>query len=135
MKGKKLLYKLVNPGLDEYSVHLNEAVFHNANGYIGIRYDFEEDYPQKVNVTRSQYINGVYDYVDMPQAEKLYGLADEKQCMLSVANTQGINLKLDGEYFRCIREKSITGLLQSIWREELLSVMSGGHHQRAKVYC
>ena len=105
MKGKKLLYKLVNPGLDEYSVHLNEAVFHNANGYIGIRYDFEENYPQKINVTRSQYINGVYDYADMPQAEKLYGLADEKQCMLSVANTQGINLKIDGEVFSMYKGK------------------------------
>lgn len=99
MKGKKILYELMNPSTDEIDVHTNSAIFHNANGYIGIRYNFEEGYPDDFNVVTSQYINGVYDYVDMPQAENLCGFIDEKQTMLAVANTQQISLSIDGEKF------------------------------------
>ena len=100
MKKKQFVYELINPLLDNYHVVLNEALFHNANGYIGVRYDFEEGYPDSYDFMRSQYINGFYDYSEMPQAEKLYGLVEEKQTMLDVANTQTIRLFLgDGEEF------------------------------------
>jgi alpha,alpha-trehalose phosphorylase len=98
MKDKKI-YRLKDLSLENKRVVLNEAIFHNANGYIGVRYDFEEGYPDGYQITRSQYINGFYDYAEMPQAEKLYGLPETKQVMLNVADTQEIRVFLEGEQF------------------------------------
>lgn len=98
MKARKI-YKLDDLSLENDRVILNEAIFHNANGYIGVRYDFEEGCPECYQITRSQYINGFYDYSEMPQAEKLFGLPETKQVMLNVADTQEIRLFIDGEQF------------------------------------
>jgi alpha,alpha-trehalose phosphorylase len=98
MKDRKI-YRLKDLSLDNQRVVLNEAIFHNANGYIGVRYDFEEGYPDGYQITRSQYINGFYDFAEMPQAEKLYGLPETKQVMLNIADTQEIRLFLEGEQF------------------------------------
>jgi alpha,alpha-trehalose phosphorylase len=88
-----------NFALDNDSLKLAETLFHNANGYLGVRGNFEEGYPQGYDSIRGTYINGFYDYASMPQAEKLYGLIEEKQTMLNVADTQGIELYVDGERF------------------------------------
>ena len=64
MANKRKIYNLADPSLDNYNLLLNEVIFHNANGYIGIRYDFEEGYPEGYEITRSQYINGFYDYTE-----------------------------------------------------------------------
>jgi alpha,alpha-trehalose phosphorylase len=98
MKERKI-YRLQDLSLENQRVVLNEAIFHNANGYIGVRYDFEEGCPDSYKITKSQYINGFYDYAEMPQAEKLFGLPETKQVMLNVADTQEIRLFLDGEQF------------------------------------
>lgn len=98
MKESKI-YQLQDLSLENQRVVLNEAIFHNANGYIGVRYDFEEGCPDCYQITRSQYINGFYDYAEMPQAEKLFGLPETKQVMLNVADTQEVRLFLEGEQF------------------------------------
>ena len=98
MKDRKI-YRLEDLSLENDRVVLNEAIFHNANGYIGVRYDFEEGCPDGYQITKSQYINGFYDIAEMPQAEKLFGLAETKQVMLNIADTQEIRLFLDGEQF------------------------------------
>ena len=95
----RYIYQIDNFPLDNNNLLLNETLFHNANGYIGVRASFEEGYLDGYDSIRGQYINGFYDYVAMPQAEKLYGLFEEKQAMLNVADTQGIILKIDGEEF------------------------------------
>ncbi len=99
MENPSYIYELTNYPLDRYRLNLNEALFHNANGYIGIRYDFEEGYPEEYDLHPSQYINGFYDYAIVPQAEKLYGLTDEKQTILNIANTQTIKISFAGEEF------------------------------------
>lgn len=99
MKQKQRIYELKNPKLDNYNVVLNEVLFHNANGYIGVRYDFEEGYPEGYSYLRSQYINGFYDFADVPQPELLYGLVREKQIMMNIANTQTIDLMIEDEHF------------------------------------
>ncbi|MDR0638450.1 MAG: family 65 glycosyl hydrolase [Spirochaetaceae bacterium] len=76
---------------------LHETLFHNANGYLGVRAAFEEGYAPGVNSVRGAYINGFYDFAEMKQAEKLCGLIEEKQTMLNVADTQGIRLFVDDE--------------------------------------
>jgi alpha,alpha-trehalose phosphorylase len=99
MENSSYIYALTNYPLDRYRLNLNEVLFHNANGYIGIRYDFEEGYPKEYNLHPSQYINGFYDYAIVHQAEKLYGLATEKQTILNIANTQTIKISFAGEEF------------------------------------
>jgi alpha,alpha-trehalose phosphorylase len=92
------------PGLpdkpwDPAKLMLYETLFHNANGYIGVRSCYEEGYPEGVDTIRGSYINGFYDFAEMTQAEKLYGLTEEKQVMLNVADIQGVKLLLETEEF------------------------------------
>lgn len=97
--GKKFIYKVDNRNNDNDTLMLNETIFHNANGYIGIRSNYEEGYTEAFDSIRGSYINGFYDIAEMKQAEKLYGMAEEKQTMLNVADTQGILLTLEDETF------------------------------------
>lgn len=99
MKMNNIRYQIRQFSLDNDELMLNETLFHNANGYIGVRSNFEEGYPDGYLSIRGQYINGFYDIAEMKQAEKLYGMAEEKQTMLNVADTQGIKLFVDGEAF------------------------------------
>ena len=71
---------------------LQETLFHNANGYLGVRGNLEEGYPEGYKSVRGQYINGFYNFMDMPQAEKLCGLIEEKQTMLNVVDTQSVHV-------------------------------------------
>jgi alpha,alpha-trehalose phosphorylase len=92
MPNKRFVYEIKDFGLDNDRLLLNETLFHNANGYIGIRYTFEEGYPEGYESIPGQYINGFYDISQMSQAEMLYGLAKEKQTMLNIADTQDLSL-------------------------------------------
>ncbi len=129
MSDKKLIYEVNNLSMDNDALMVNETIFHNANGYIGIRSNFEEGYPDGYTTIRGAYINGFYDITEMKQAEKLYGLTEEKQTMLNVADTQTIQLFLDGEKFSLFdgkalsysrfvdMEKGITGR-KAVWRSQ-----------------
>lgn len=108
---KNNIFEVRNIILDTYHLKLNEVLFHNANGYIGIRYDFEEGYPEDLQITPSQYINGFYDYSAMKQAEKLFGLTQEKQTMLNIAYTQSIKVFADGEEFSMFSGNVLSGRL------------------------
>ncbi len=94
---KKAVYKIDNLRLDHDNLMLNETIFNNANGYIGVRSCFEEAY--ETDTIRGSYINGFYDIKGMKQAEKLFGLPEEKQVILNVVDSQTILLKLDNEEF------------------------------------
>ncbi len=99
MREKLLVYEINNFNLSNDDLMLNETVFHNANGYIGIRANLEEGYPDGYDTIRGSYINGFYDISEMKQAEKLYGMAEEKQAMVNVADTQSVLLQLGEETF------------------------------------
>ncbi|MGI5909417.1 MAG: glycoside hydrolase family 65 protein [Sphaerochaetaceae bacterium] len=81
---------------DNGALSLDETLFHNANGYIGVRGAFEEGYPQGYASVRGTYVNGVYDIVPMPQAEPLHGLVTEKQTLVNIADIQDVKLYVDG---------------------------------------
>ncbi len=116
--------------LDNEELLLNEALFHNANGYIGVRSAFEEGYPKEYKTVRGQYINGFYNFVIAKQAENLYGLVQEKQTMLNVADTQSVTIYFDDEQFSMFSgtvlegrrwvdmDKGITGR-KVLWRSPL----------------
>lgn len=78
---------------------LDETLFHNANGYLGVRACLEEGTPDGCRTMRGTYINGFYDVIPMKQAEALCNLVDEKDTMLNVADTQTVKAVLDGEPF------------------------------------
>lgn len=106
---------------------VNETVFHNANGYIGVRSNFEEGYPKGFDTIKGSYINGFYDIADMKQAENLHGLIEEKQTMLNIGDSQTIYLKINDQTFTMYEgevldskrwldmEKGITGR-KVLWR-------------------
>ncbi len=78
----------------------NETIFALGNGYLGIRATFEEGLPGKVNGTMDGiYINGFYESVPIPHAEKGYGYAINTQTMLNVTDSKIIELYLEGERF------------------------------------
>jgi alpha,alpha-trehalose phosphorylase len=93
------VYEIKNPQTTEDALLLNETLFHSANGYIGVRSNFEEGYPAGTDTIRGAYINGFYDFREIKQPEAFYGLAAEKQTMLNVHDLQGIKLFLDNEEF------------------------------------
>lgn len=93
------IYEIKNLSLANDDLILNETIFHNANGYIGVRSNFEEGYKEGFDSIRGSYINGFYDFAEMKQAEKLCGLCEEKQTMLNVVDSQGIKVKLGDETF------------------------------------
>ena len=91
--------------LDNQNLLFEEALFHNANGYIGIRSAFEEGYPEEYTSVRGQYINGFYDFTHKRQAEGLGCLVNEKQTMLNIADTQSIKIHFDDETFSMFEGK------------------------------
>ena len=96
---EKWIYKIDDLKMDNEALLVNETIFHNANGYIGVRSNFEEGYPEGYDTIRGSYINGFYDIAEMKQAEKLFGMAEEKETMLNVADGQTICVYLDGKKF------------------------------------
>ncbi len=78
---------------------LNETLFHNANGYIGVRGSLDEGVPNGVDTMRGTYINGFYDIIPMKQAEMLCNFVDKKETILNVADTMTVSCIVDGEIF------------------------------------
>ncbi|MFU8795650.1 MAG: glycoside hydrolase family 65 protein, partial [Dethiobacteria bacterium] len=79
---------------------LSETIFALANGYIGIRGSFEEGFNE--NSSRSIegiYLNGFYEAVPIPHAERGYGYAANSQTLLNVTDSKIIELFLEDERF------------------------------------
>ena len=76
-----------------------ETLFHNANGYIGVRGTLEEGYAAGYDSMRGMYVNGIYDIASMKQAELLCNLVEDKEAMLNITDTQTIYLNLGEERF------------------------------------
>jgi alpha,alpha-trehalose phosphorylase len=80
---------------------LSETIFSLANGYIGMRGSFEEGLSG--NSERSNngiYLNGFFESVPIPHAERGYGYAENTQTLLNVTNSRQIELYLEEERFR-----------------------------------
>lgn len=123
----RAIYKINDLNLDNDELILNETIFHNANGYIGVRSNFEEGYKEGYDSIRGSYINGFYDFAEMKQAEKLCGLCEEKQTMLNVADTQGIELIIGDETFSMFEGETVES---SRWLD-----MDEGYTARRIVWC
>ncbi|MDW7738814.1 MAG: glycosyl hydrolase family 65 protein [Bacillota bacterium] len=79
---------------------LSETLFTVSNGYIGIRGSFEEglfEHPDRT--IGGIYLNGFFESVPIPHAERGYGFAQNTQTLLNVTDSKIIELYLDGERF------------------------------------
>lgn len=82
---------------DNETLLTEETLFHNANGYLGVRGCWEEGYPEGFDTIRGQYINGYYDTYPIQPEEWHVGFLREKHTMVNTFDTQGIRLETDGE--------------------------------------
>jgi alpha,alpha-trehalose phosphorylase len=96
---KNMVYEVNASRIDNASLLLYETLFHNANGYLGVRSNFEEGYPGGFDTIRGTYLNGFYDFNEVRQPENFFGFTNEKQSMPNVADTQGIRLFIGDEVF------------------------------------
>ncbi|MDE7285927.1 MAG: family 65 glycosyl hydrolase, partial [Lachnospiraceae bacterium] len=99
------IYQVREFEIDEKNLQLQETIFHNANGYIGVRGTLEEGVPKDWDTMRGTYINGFYDIAPMKQAEKLCNLIEDKESMLNTADTQTIEINFGGQPFSMIGQK------------------------------
>jgi len=88
-----------NDRLSNEQLLVEESLFSVANGYIGIRGNFEEGYPFDYSTIRGSYINGVYEIVDLTYAENAFGFPNTAQKMVNLMDAQGIIVYFEEERF------------------------------------
>lgn len=91
------MWQYQNNALDMDQLLVNESLFTLANGYLGIRGCFEEDYDQFGKSIRGTYINGVYDTLPVSHPEKLYGFPEFQDKQPNLVDLQTAVIQLDGE--------------------------------------
>jgi alpha,alpha-trehalose phosphorylase len=74
----------------------SETIFATANGYLGMRGNFEEGSPVFESGT---YVNGFYESWPITYGEEAYGFAKTGQTMLNVTDSKIIKLYVDDEPF------------------------------------
>jgi alpha,alpha-trehalose phosphorylase len=92
-------WEITSSSLEASQLLVDETLFHVANGYLGVRGNFEEGYPNQYNTIRGTYINGVYDISEVKHGEKLQGFIDNKQKIINITDVQGIELFIEGDKF------------------------------------
>lgn len=83
----------------------DETLLSTANGYIGVRGNFEEGYKDGYATIRGAYINGFYEDVDVLYGENAYGFPQTAQKMVNVIDVQTIHLWVEGEEFSIFNGK------------------------------
>jgi alpha,alpha-trehalose phosphorylase len=85
----------------ERGMHLDllaetETIFALSNGHVGVRGNLDEGEPNAVPGT---YLNGFYENVPLPYAERGFGYPEEGQSLIDVTNGKLIRLLVDDEPF------------------------------------
>jgi alpha,alpha-trehalose phosphorylase len=73
-----------------------ESIFALSNGHVGVRGNLDEGEPNAVPGT---YLNGFYENVPLPYAERGFGNPEEGQTLIDVTNGKVIRLLVDDEPF------------------------------------
>lgn len=90
---------ITESSLNKSELLKNESIFHVANGYLGVRGNFEEGYPEGYSSIRGTYINAFYDYGTIKYGERLYGFPQQQQKIINLVDVQTIRLLIGGESF------------------------------------
>lgn len=85
--------------LDAKDMLKNESIFNVANGYIGVRGNFEEKYPEGFESIRGTYINAFYENVPISYGEKAFGFPESMQKIVNVIDAQDVDVIIDDERF------------------------------------
>ena len=91
-------WQIRETGFDIGSHFLDESLFAQGNGYIGLRGTHEESYTGPQDSSRDGcYLNGFYESEEIHYPEAAYGLAKQNQFMLNVPNGKMIECMVEGE--------------------------------------
>lgn len=74
-----------------------ESIFSLANGFLGVRGNFEEGYAGESKSIRGTYMNAFHDTVDVAYGEKLYGFPETQQKMVNIIDAQTVILYVGEE--------------------------------------
>lgn len=91
--------------LDTKCLLKNESIYNVANGYLGVRGNFEEDYPEGFQTIRGTYINAFYENTPIAYGEKAYAFPETMQKIVNVTDAQNINIIIDNEKFSLFQGK------------------------------
>lgn len=94
-----MVWKLTKSDVDNHNLLLDESLLSLGNGYLGVRGNFEEGYPETFSSIRGTYINAFHDETEITYGEKLYGYPVMQQKILNVIDSQSIEIYLDDEKF------------------------------------
>ena len=78
---------------------LNETLFNLANGYLGVRGNYEEGIPEDGKTLRGAYINAFYETEEITYGEKLHAFPNNSQSILNIIDAQTIKLYIEEEKF------------------------------------
>ena len=79
----------------------DESIFTCASGKLGVRGNFEEGYPEDQISIRGTYINGFCETEEIKYNEKLYGFTNDKQTIVNLPDSQGLEIWTDDEKLCC----------------------------------
>lgn len=85
--------------LDKRDLLKNESIFNVANGYVGIRGNFEEKYPNNFPTIRGTYLNAFYEKASIKYGEKAYAFPETMQKIVNITDAQDVNIIIDGQSF------------------------------------
>ncbi|OPA73367.1 family 65 glycosyl hydrolase [Paenibacillus selenitireducens] len=78
---------------------VNESIFNVANGYLGVRGNYEEGYDGKEPTIRGTYINAFYDITPIQYGESAYAFPDTQQKLVNVIDVQDLHIRIGEESF------------------------------------
>ncbi len=99
------MYYLEKTEYQEKNQLIEESLYVQGNGYLGLRGCFEEKYPHG-NTIRGTYINGLYERVPMNHAEFAHGFPEEHDRQPRIMDFQTCEVFLDGERAQLIQGKT-----------------------------
>ncbi|MFD2216114.1 glycoside hydrolase family 65 protein [Metabacillus endolithicus] len=94
-----MTWKIERNDLSQQELLNLESLFSLANGYIGIRGNFEEGYSEEFVSIRGTYLNAFHDITEITYGEKLYAFPETQQKLVNNIDAQTIDIFIDKEHF------------------------------------
>src|ERR687886_574462 len=98
-----------------------ESLFALSNGHIGLRGNLDEGEPHAVPGT---YLNGFFETLPLPYAERGYGYPEQGQSVINVTNGKLLRLLVDDEpfdvrYGTLLRHERVLDLRDGVLRRQV----------------
>jgi alpha,alpha-trehalose phosphorylase len=94
-----MTWKISSYSRDEKQLLTEESLFFTGNGYLGVRGNFEEGYPEGSKSIRGTYLNAFHDVVTINYGEKLYAFPETQQKLVNVMDAQSVTIYVGDEKF------------------------------------